>query len=329
MKYSEIGKSGLKASLVAIGAFGLGCGKTWSDTKTDTQQVVLLLDKAIELGVNVIDTAPVYGLGGSEDLLGNALKGKRQNFILQTKCALNWRDKSGRLEYERDGKKVYRNLSAQAIRGDLEDSLKRLKTDYIDIFITHRQSDTIPIEETMGELLKLKNEGKIRAVGISHASPEILKKYAAIGPVSLVQEKLSILSVGAREKYIPACEELGVTFQVFSSLEAGALTGPQALGRTFPDGDIRNNFKWFSRGIYPHMVEVYKKWEPLCKKYNCSYTNLVQAWTLYQSPNINLLTGIRQIESLIDTVKVLDIVPEQADIQKMYDDCNYVREQTK
>ena len=329
MKYSEIGKSGLKASLVAIGAFGLGGGKTWSDTKTDAQKVALLFDKAVELGVNVIDTAPVYGLGDSENLLGNALKGKRQNFILQTKCALNWRDQSGRLEYERDGKKVYRNLSAQAVRGDLEDSLKRLKTDYIDIYITHRQSDTVPLEETMGELLKLKDEGKIRAIGISQASHEILEKYTVIGPVALVQEKLSILSPGACEKYIPTCEKLGVTFQVFASLEAGALTGPHALGRTFPDGDIRRNFKWFTQEMYPHMAEMYKKWEPLCKKYNCSYANLAQAWTLNQSPNINLLIGVRQIESLVDTVKVLDIVIEQADIQKMYDDCDYVREQAK
>ena len=317
MKYMQIGKSGISASVVSLGAFGIGGGATWSDTTLDAQGTSRLLDAALECGVNMIDSAPVYGIGAGEVLLGEALKGKRDKFIFQTKCGLNWRGESEVVEYVRDGKTVCRDLSAQAIRKDLEDCLRRLQTDYIDIFITHRQSDIVGVEETMGELMKMLEEGKIRAIGISNATPERLRDYSKIGHVALVQEKFSLLSQQNKNEYIPACEELGVTFQVFSSLEAGSLTGPQVIGKTFPLGDFRGYFKWFTEEMRPHMEAFYKNLEPLCEKYDCSYSNLVQAWTLQQSPVMNLLTGIRRIESLKDTIKAVDIALDCADIDKI------------
>ena len=329
MNYMQLGKSGLEVSKVAIGAFGLGGGQMWSDTHMDEKQAASLFDAALDVGVNFIDTAPVYGLGASEELLGKALAGKRKSFFLQTKCALNWRDSEGRLEYERDGKRVFRNLQASSVRADLEGCLKRLQTDYIDIFITHRQSDVTPVEETMGELLRLRDEGKIRAIGISQASPEILQKYSSLGQVALVQEKMSLLSPDARERYIPLCEQMGVAFQVYSSLEASALTGPQALGREFPAGDYRGKHIWFAKDMRPYMDEMYAGLKPLCEKYNCSYANLVQAWTLHLSPCMNLLTGIRHIETLRDTVKALEIELAEADIQKMQKDSEIVRAMAK
>ena len=310
----------MKASVISIGAFGIGGGLTWSDTTIDAKGASELLDAALDIGVNMIDTAPVYGIGASELILGEALKGKRDKFILQTKCALNWRGESEVVEYVRDGKTVCRDLSAKAIRADLEDCLGRLQTDYIDIFITHRQSEIVSVEETMGELMKMREEGKIRAIGISNASPGRLRDYEKIGQVALAQEKLSLLVQDNKKEYIPLCEEIGTTFQAFSTLQAGSLTGPGAIGRTFPQGDFRNNFKWYSEAMRPHMESLYKGWEPLIEKYNCSYSNLVQAWTLAQSPVINLLVGIRRIESLRDTAKAADIVMDKADIDKMQAD---------
>jgi methylglyoxal reductase len=312
----------MKGSVVSIGAFGIGGGLTWSDTTIDIKGTSDLLDAALDIGVNMIDTAPVYGIGASEIILGEALKGKRDKFILQTKCALNWRGDSEALEYVRDGKTVCRDLSAKAVRADLEDCLERLQTDYIDIFITHRQSEIVSVEETMGELMKMLKEGKIRAVGISNASPERLRDYEKIGQVALAQEKLSLLAQDNLKDYLPLCEEIGTTFQAFSTLQAGSLTGLQAIGRTFPQGDFRNNFKWYSEDARPHMEAMYKSWEPLIEKYNCSYSNLVQAWVLAQSPVINLLTGFRRIDSLRDTAKVVDITMDKADIAKMRADAD-------
>nr|WP_122012769.1 aldo/keto reductase [Maliibacterium massiliense] len=327
MQYRKIGRTDMEASLVAIGAFGLGGGRTWSDTRANAVDVASLLDAATDLGVNLMDTAPVYGIGQSEALLGQALKGRRDRFFVQSKCGLNWRDREGAFCYERDGKTVMRNLSARAIRQDVEDSLQRMGLDYIDIMITHRQSDDIPVAETMGALLQLVKEGKIRAVGISNAAPDILSAYEQVGPVALAQEKFSILSPQAGETYIPLCARLGVTFQVYSSLEAGALAGPQALGRTFPAGDFRGNFPWFAPAMQPRMQALFDGWAALCEKYSCSYSNLVQAWTISQSPCVNLLTGVRHIQSLRDTCRAVDIVLEDADKARMQADCQQLRAQ--
>jgi len=322
MRYMEIGSSGVLASVVSVGTFGIGGGNTWSDTKTDEGMTSSILDAALDCGVNLVDTAPVYGIGTSERFLKKALKGRREKFFIQTKCGLNWREGDDSiLEYIRDEKYVRRNLRAEAIRKDLEDSLCRMGIDHVDIYITHRQSNITPVEETMGELLKMKKEGKIRAIGISNASPEILEAYEKVGHVDLVQEKFSILSPAAKEKYIPVCERLGTAFQVYSSLESGALTGPEALGKVFPEGDLRTRNKWFTEEMRLRMLALYQGWEPLLEKYSCSLVNLVQAWTLEQSPNINLLTGIRRVETLVDTAKATEISLSPEDVQKMQKDC--------
>ena len=321
MKTMELGASGLTASVVALGAWGIGGGNTWSDTNTDVKGVASLLDAATDSGINLIDTAPVYGVGQSEGLLGKALKGRRDRFLLQTKCGLNWRDQEGRLEYVRDGRRVYRNLSAASIRQDLEDSLIRMGLDYIDIYITHRQSDTVSIEETMGALQEMIREGKIRAAGISQANPEILQEYLRTGPVALVQEKFGVLAPENGKEYIPACEKAGTAFQVYSSLESGALAGPEMIGREFPEGDVRRNSRWFAKEMQPHMKALYDGWKPLAEKYQCSYANLAQAWTLAQSASLNLLIGVRRIESLLDTVKSIDIRLSGEDMETMGEDC--------
>ena len=322
MRTMMLGTSGLEASVIAIGTYGIGGGNTWSDTKVSVESIVSLLDAATDLGVNLIDTAPVYGIGNSEELMGKALKGRRDRFLLQTKCGLNWRDAEGHIEYVRDGKHVYRNLSAGAIRQDLEDSLKRMGLDHVDIYMTHRQSDAVPVEETMGELQRLIQEGKIRAAGISRASPEILREYLKVGPVALVQEKFSILDRQNGEDYIPTCEKTSTAFQVYFSLETGALAGPQNIGKEFPEGDLRRGSRWFAKEMQPHMRALYDGWQTLTEKYHCSYANLVQAWTLQQSASLNLLTGIRRVESLIDTAKVVDIRLSEEDVRKMRDDCD-------
>jgi methylglyoxal reductase len=227
----------------------------------------------------------------------------------------------------RDGKSVYRNLTARAVRQDLEDSLLRMKTDYIDVYITHRQSEGTPVEQTMGELLKLRAEGKIRAIGISNASPEILSDYLRFGHVALVQEKFSMLTRGAKVAYIPACERAGTAFQAFASLEAGALSSKEQLGRAFPQGDYRARNKWFTQEMRPEMERFYAALEPLCEKYGCSFANLVQAWTLAQSDCMNLLTGIRRVSSLLDSAKAAEIEIKAEDLAAIDAACDALQAQ--
>lgn len=318
MKYQKLGKTDLNASVVAMGAWGIGGGTVWPDMALGVKDVENLLDAAIDLGVNYIDTAPVYGTGVSEDLLGKALKGRRDKFLVQTKCSLNWRGDGGNFHYERDGVTVNNDTSARAVKQDVEDSLKRMDLDYIDLIVVHYVCKSWPVEETMGALQELIKEGKIRAVGLSNSQPADLDEYSKYGTVALVQEFYSLLSPYHGGDYFPTTDKYGTTFQVYGALEEGFLTHPDFVDKTFPKGDVRGKLPWIHEPIKGNIHKLFDEvLTPLTKKYNCSYANLVQAWTLEQYPNLSLLTGFRRVETLENTCKSLELKLDPADIALM------------
>lgn len=306
MKYMKLGKSNLEVSKVVFGAWGLGGGNVWSDMSPDLKLVETLLDKAKELGINYIDTAPVYGVGRSEEILGKALQGRRDHFIVQTKCSLNWRNEGGEFEYERDGKIVNKDHHASAIRKDVEDSLLRMNLDYIDSIIVHRVSKVVPTKETVGALNELIKEGKIRTFGISNSEPEDLDVYAQYGLVAAVQEKFSLVDQAYR-KYFATCSKYGTTFQVYGSLEEGILTGRSYLEKTFGKGDVRNDEGLLEGKKKKALERLYDDLEKYAEAYHCSIANLIQAWTLRQYDNLSLLTGFRRISTMENTCQVFDI----------------------
>ncbi len=308
MKYQKLGKTDLNASVVSFGTWGIGGGSVWSDSSVNVRDVENLLDAAHDLGINYIDTAPVYGTGASEELLGKALKnGRRGDFLLQTKCSLNWRNEGGNFHYERDGATVENDTSAKAVRKDVEDSLRRLQTDYLDLIVVHYVCKDWPVEETMGALQDMIREGKIRAVALSNSKPQDLDEYEKFGTVALVQEQYSLLAPYHGLDYFPTVAKHGSTFQVYGALEEGFLTAPGYVDRTFPKGDVRGKLPWIHEPIKGAIHHLFDVMQPLTEKYNCSYSNLVQAWTLKQYPNLNLLTGFRRIETMQDTCRALDI----------------------
>lgn len=318
MKYQKLGKTDLNASVVAMGAWGIGGGTVWPDMALGVKDVENLLDAAIDLGVNYIDTAPVYGTGVSEDLLGKALKGRRDKFLVQTKCSLNWRGDGGNFHYERDGVTVNNDTSARAVKQDVEDSLKRMDLDYIDLIVVHYVCKSWPVEETMGALQELIKEGKIRAVGLSNSQPADLDEYSKYGTVALVQEFYSLLSPYHGGDYFPTTDKYGTTFQVYGALEEGFLTHPDFVDKTFPKGDVRGKLPWIHEPIKGNIHKLFDEvLTPLTKKYNCSYANLVQAWTLEQYPTLSLLTGFRRVETLENTCKSLELKLDPADIALM------------
>ena len=165
MKQREIGTSGIFASEMSMGAWAIGGGTWWGDN--DDAESIRTIHSALDQGINWIDTARVYGFGHSEEVVGKAVKDRRHEVILSTKCGLQWYDDGGEYHFTGDGHRVHRDLRPQAIRRDLELSLKALGTDYIDVYYTHWQCKTyglVPIAETMGELMRMKEEGKIRAI---------------------------------------------------------------------------------------------------------------------------------------------------------------------
>lgn len=315
MKYRKLGNTDLNASVIAFGTWGLGGGSVWEDTDRAVSAGELL-DAASACGINYIDTAPVYGMGDSEKVLGEALKTRRDRFLLQTKCSLNWRENGGTFKYARDGYTVYNNTGSEAIRKDVEESLERLQTDYIDILIVHYVNDAWPVEETVETMKQLIQEGKIRAFGISNSQPSDLEAYEKYGDAALVQEQFSILAPFHGEDYFPACRKYGTAFQVYGVLEEGFLTGPEHFEKRFGKNDIRTRLPWMKEPYRTGILKLYEQvWKPLCEKYHCSYANLFEAWALEQYDNISLLTGFRHKETIENTVKCFDVHLEPEDIR--------------
>lgn len=322
MIYREIGNSGIKAAAIALGTWAAGGDAAWGGR--NDEMAVEAIRTAIDKGINLIDTAPAYGLGHSERLVGRAIKGRRHDLIISTKCGLLWDTEEGSLHLTRDGKKMYRNLSKKAVKLGLEESLKNLGTDYIDIFITHWQSVEpfkVPISETMEALLGLKKEGKIRAIGISNATPEHVEEYLKYGPIDLIQERYSMLTRDNAEKnMLPLCEKYNITLQAYMPLEQGLLTGKVTMDSVFADNDVRSAISWYEPENRIKVINMLQGWEPLCKKYNCEISHLVIAWTLARSERINVLCGGRKPQHVAQNAKAAEVVLESSHIEKMNKD---------
>ena len=319
MKYQKLGNTDIEISKVSLGTWGLGGGSVWTDHNSTLQDTESLLDACLEHGINYIDTAPVYGTGESEMLLGKALQTRRDKFILQTKCSLNWRNDGGNFHYSRDGYTVNNDTSFKAIKKDVEDSLMRMHTDYIDSIIVHYVCKDWSEEETVAALEELKKEGKIRTYGLSNSKPDDLEQYEKYGDVSLVQEFFSILSPFHGREYFPVCKEHNTVFQVYGVLEEGFLTGPSFLNKKFDKTDIRSRIPWVEQKYRDGLNKAFEAWKPLCDKYGCSYANLVLAWALEQFEDLNLLVGMRKVSSVEDSVKCLDVSLTNDEIQFMED----------
>jgi methylglyoxal reductase len=318
MKYQRLLGIDEPVSVLSLGTWGMGGGSSWQTEQADTPAAVI--HRALDLGVNFIDTAPVYGTGHSERVVGDAIADRRSRVILSTKCTLNWRGEGGEKAYSRDGKDVYKNFSPASLRADLEDSLRRLKTDYIDVYITHRQ----PAPDGVGEVAETLNtflkEGKIRAIGLSNASPEHLARYQKHCKVSLVQEKLSLLSDGALAEYLPLCRDEGVIFQCYSVLERGLLTGKIDMSYKLAEGEARNTIPWFAPDRRRLVLEMLEGWQSLTDRYGCSLSVLAAAAVRGFSPAANILVGVRRTANLLDIVPAADLEIEKADRERMQAD---------
>lgn len=297
------------ASQIAMGAWAIGGSSWWGDN--DDNVSIATIHQALDGGINLLDTAPVYGFGHSEEVVGRAIRDRRSKVILSTKCGLTWHEEEpGSPHFSRDGYHVKRNLSPQSLRRGLEESLRRLQTDYIDIFITHWQSAEpyfTPVEETMGELMRMKQEGKIRAIGASNVQVAHMEAYRAVGQLDLIQEKYSMLDRKVEPELLPYCEKNGITLQCYSPLEQGLLAGKAGMDYQVKPGEVRDNKKWWKMENRRTVLELLEAMKPYCEKYQCTLANLVISWQASRSEQINVLCGARkayQIEDILNTAKI-------------------------
>lgn len=305
MRYRPLGQSSIQASVVGFGAWAIG-GWMWGGS--DEREAVRAIQAALDQGITLIDTAPAYGLGLSEELVGEAIAGRRERIVLATKCGLVWHTGGGRFFFNQGGKPVHRYLGGDSIRYELEQSLKRLRTDYVDLYQTHWQDSTTPIDETMAALIDLKRQGKIRAIGVSNASVEVIRQYQRLGPVDADQEKYSLLDRGHDAALAPYCRQQGIAVLAYSPLANGLLTGKIGPEREFSGDDLRRNNPRFTVENRVRIQGMLKQIQPIAEAHGLTLGQLAIAWTLAQPGITHALAGARNPQQAIENAAAADAI---------------------
>jgi len=323
MKHRPLGGSGIEASVVGFGAWAIG-GWMWGGA--DRAAAVRAIHAALDAGINLIDTAPIYGFGASEEIVGEALRGRRDKAVLATKCGLVWHVEKGDHFFNSDEKhpradaterKVYRCLDPKVIRHEVEQSLRRLGVETIDLYQTHWQDPTTPVADTMAELLTLKQAGKIRAIGVSNATPEQMDQYRAVGTLDSDQELYSMLDRKVEASQLPYCAGHGLAFLAYSPIAQGLLTGKIGPDRAFDEGDQRNlkpRFSVENRRKVAAMLDVFR---PVADAHRVTPAQLAIAWTVSQTGCTHALVGARTPEQAAENAKAGDVELAPADLDVM------------
>lgn len=296
----KLGRSDIEASAVGLGTWAIG-GWMWGGT--DEARSIEAIHASVDEGISLIDTAPAYGQGLAEEIVGKAIKDRRDKVVLATKCGLVWHTQKGNHFFDYDGQPVHRYLGKDAIIHEIEQSLKRLGTDHIDHYITHWQDSTTPIEETMEALEHLKAQGKIRSIGASNTSPNEVSDYLAAGQLDAVQEEYSMVKRDIEASHVPICLKNDVSVLSYSSLALGLLTGKIGPDRTFSGDDQRKDNPRFSIENRQKVARLMETITPIAQTHDASNAQIVIAWTL-QQPGITFsLCGARNPEQAIDNAK--------------------------
>ncbi|MBP7949747.1 MAG: aldo/keto reductase [Verrucomicrobiales bacterium] len=322
MKTRPLGSSGLQASVVGLGTWVLGGGAIWG-RETDDAESVRAIHAALDAGINLIDTAPAYGWGRSEEVIGKAIKGRRDKAILATKCGLWTDDERGSFFTEFDGRSMRRSLRPDTIAIEIERSLKRLNVECIDLYQVHWPSvppDFTPIADTMACLLDLQEAGKIRAIGVCNVSPDELEEYLRCGAIVSDQFQFSMLHRDAERDILPFCAEHGMATLTYMSLEQGLLTGKIGMDRIFKPEEFRSNETW-NPWLAPQnrrrVLDLLTNWNELTKTYACTLAQLVIAWTVAQLGVTHALIGGRTVAQVQENARGGDLKLEPADVERM------------
>jgi len=315
MKYRPLGKSGIEASVVGFGAWAIG-GWMWGGTKKNDPEGAIRA--AIDHGINLIDTAPMYGYGHSEELVGGALKGIRDKVVLATKCGMVWYKKegdkffdaseTGEAEGEADKKyEVYINLRPAMIRYEIEESLRRLKTDRIDLYQTHWQDSTTRTEDVMAELLLLKQEGKIRAIGCSNATIEQMERYQSVGQLDTDQEQYSMLQRQHEADNLRYCHDHQIAVLAYSPMALGILSGKIGADHQFGEGDVRRGNPWYQKENRSKVDALLGVVRSVAEDKGLTVAQTVIAWTLQQKGCTHALVGARTPDQAIANAKAGEV----------------------
>jgi len=300
----KLGSSGAEVSRL-----GLGCmGMSFAYGSADETESIATIHHALDRGVTFLDTADMYGWGANEELVGRAIRGKRDDVFLATKFG-NVRGPNGEFLGIR-GDPDY-------VRSACEASLRRLGVDVIDLYYQHRVDANVPIEDTVGEMSRLKEEGKIRFLGLSEAAPRTIRAAYATSPITAVQTELSLWSRDAEEEVLPTCRELGIGYVAYSPLGRGFLTGQFKSPDDFAEDDFRHNHPRFQGENFYKNLDLVKEVEKMAEEKGCNAAQLALAWVLAQGDDIVPIPGTKHVKYLDQNIGALDVKLSAEDLRRL------------
>ncbi len=295
---------------LSVSAIGIGCmpmirgGNITYGADADPEEAIKTIHQAIDMGVTFFDTAQIYGPFQNEELVGEAIKGKREGLIIATKFGFKF-----------DGLKITGvDGSPGNARASVEGSLKRLGIDCIDLYYQHRMDPNTPIEETMGALSDLVKEGKIKHIGLSEAAPERLRAANAVHQVAALQSEYSLWERDVEDGILPTCRELGIGFVPYSPLGRGFLAGQIRSFDAIPDGDWRRNDPRWSEANFATNFKVVEVVEGIAATHGVSAAQVALAWLLAQSDHIVPIPGTKRRVTMEDSVRAADLVLSAEDL---------------
>ncbi|QEA38471.1 aldo/keto reductase [Pistricoccus aurantiacus] len=307
MQTLKIANTDITASRIGLGTWAMG-GWMWGGT--DDDQAVRTIHAALDQGVTLIDTAPVYGFGHAEEVVGRAVteSGKRDALVLATKVAMEWDAQEN----------VMRNASASRIKKEVEDSLRRLQTDIIDLYQVHWPDPLVPMEETARAMERLYRDGKIRAIGVSNFSPEQCDAFREVAPLHSVQPPLNLFERGAEQDIIPYAKRHDMTMLTYGALCRGLLTGKMHEDSTFEGDDLRNSDPKFQSPRFAQYLAAVEALDQFAQeRYGKRVLELAVRWLLDRHDNGVALWGARRPDQVEPVAAIDDWRLENADLDEI------------
>jgi aryl-alcohol dehydrogenase-like predicted oxidoreductase len=305
MQIRELGRSGLKVS-----SQGLGCmGMSEFYTGFDDDESIATIHRALELGITFLDTADVYGPHKNEELVGKAIKGKRDQIVLATKFGIV-RDPANPNVRGVNGKSDYVHKSCDA-------SLRRLGVDTIDLYYQHRVDPATPIEETVGAMADLVKQGKVRYLGLSEASPQTIRRAAKVHPIAALQTEYSLWTRDPEGEILATCRELGIGFVAYSPLGRGFLTGQFKKFDDLPADDYRRHSPRFQGENFQKNLELVQSVEQIAREKGCTPSQLALAWVLAQGEDIVPIPGTKRRKYLEENVGAMAVKLSAEDLRRI------------
>jgi len=300
---------GRGSSALTVSTLGLGCmGMSEFYGSGSDQESIATIHHALDRGVNFLDTADMYGWGKNEVLVGRAIANRRDDVFLATKFG-NVRGPNGEFLGVRG--------DPQYVRSACEASLERLKVEMIDLYYQHRVDTQVPIEDTVGEMVRLKEEGKIRFLGLSEAAPQTIRRAAAVHEITAVQTELSLWSRDAESEILPTVRDLGIGYVAYSPLGRGFLSGRFKSPDDFPEDDFRKFHPRFQGENFEKNIQLVREVEDMAKEKGCTAAQLALAWVLAQGDDIVPIPGTKHIRYLDENIGALDVKLTSEDLKRL------------